>query len=282
MPFVFKKLLDHGTTNPIVARLSLQNLKILGQCEMPPDVRDKVGEVYVSSLQPKLVRCWEIQQRFRKEFNAAVDGYSPSAHGLPTQIPQIGRLAEECHNFLYEAKNYIRDLLSVANLLYGTSFKDASEFGRAKKGKLSLAQWASKTFGSADPKAMFLQEAVTVVGYLIDARNAIEHPGGHSGTLRVRNFELEPDGRLGEPVWDREKDGKIVHAISSIRADMDTTIDNLLILGEDVLVSWAADHLKAPQWMRVALVPPEQRDRQCPVKFVVTVSAELEQKLSGM
>ncbi len=280
MPFVFKKVLDHGTTNPIVARLSLQVLKILDQCDVTKDVRDEVGELYVNSLQRKLIRCWEIEQRFREEFNAAVAAYNPPARGQATQIPQVGRLEEECHNFLYEAKNYIRDLLEVVNLLYGTEFKEASEFSRAKKGRPSLVEWASKTFSGEDPKTKFLQEAVATVEHLIDARNAVEHPGGYSGTLRIDNFTLEADGKLGEPVWHREKDGKAVDAVSPIRADMDTIIHNLLVLGEDVLVSWAADHLKAPEFMRVAVVPLEGRDPKCPVKYVVTANVELERKLA--
>lgn len=34
MPFEFKKVASHGTNNPIVARLSLQNLQILEKCKV--------------------------------------------------------------------------------------------------------------------------------------------------------------------------------------------------------------------------------------------------------
>ena len=75
MPFEFKKVLEHGTTNPIVARLSLQILEILKQCNVSNDIQDKVGGLYMSSLLKKLLRCWEIEERFRKEFVAAVEKY---------------------------------------------------------------------------------------------------------------------------------------------------------------------------------------------------------------
>lgn len=281
MPFVFKKVLDHGTTNPIVARLNLQTLKLLEQCDIAEDVRHKVGELYVNSLQRKLLRCWEIEQRFRDEFDAAVVQYEPpAARGQSHHIPQIARLEEECHNFLYEAKNYIRDFLKVVNLLYGTKFSEASEFSRAKKRGLSLVDWASKTFGEDDPKTKFLREAISAVECLVDARNAVEHPGGYSGTLRIDNFALEADGKVVEPIWHREKNGKVVDAPSSIRADMKAAIHNLLLLAEDVLASWTADHLKVPELMRVAVIPSEQRDRQCPVKYVVTISVVLERELA--
>jgi len=99
MPFVFKKLLDHGTTNPIVARLSLQTLQLLNQSTATKDLRDKVGKLYVESLQRKLLRCWEISERYRQEFNTAADTYKPPTAGARSvEVPQIPRLEEECHN----------------------------------------------------------------------------------------------------------------------------------------------------------------------------------------
>jgi hypothetical protein len=282
MPFVFRTLLDHGTTNPIVARLGLQVPQILDSCNITPEVRDKVAGLYVYSLQKKLLRCWEIKERFRHEFNAAIDAYHLDAgDGQSLHIPQIMRLEEECRGFLYEIKNYIRDLLEAVNLLYGTAFREASEFSRAKKGKQSLVEFAMKTFDEQSPKTIFLREAVVTVEYLIALRNAAEHPGGHSGTLRIENFALEPDGKISEPTWHREKDGQPVNDPSSIRADMETAIHNMLFLGEDIVASWAADNLHAPELMRIAQIPEDRRDPKCPIRYVVTVRQEIEDLLSS-
>jgi hypothetical protein len=73
MPFVMSKFLEHGTSNPIVARLSLQTMRILDQCKIAQETRDKITEIYVCSLQKKLIRCWEIEERFRSEFKSAVE-----------------------------------------------------------------------------------------------------------------------------------------------------------------------------------------------------------------
>ena len=56
-------------------------------------------------------------------------------------------------------------------------------------------------------------------------------------------------------------------------------IHNLLTLGEDVLVSWAAERLQMPEAMRIALIPEGQRDPKCQIKYTVTLSKELEGKL---
>ena len=161
MPFVFKKAIEHGSTNPIVARLGLQTSGILQLCNATKDIQGKVRDLYMDSLQKKLLRCWEIEERFKKEFAAAVDKYKPpAAANAPLEVPQIARLEEECHNFLYEAKNFIRDLLKVVNHLYGTNFEEASEFSRAKKGSQSLVEFAENTFGADDGKTKMLKEAV--------------------------------------------------------------------------------------------------------------------------
>jgi hypothetical protein len=276
MAFTFKKLLDHGTTNPIVARLSLGVLQILEQCDLAKEARDAIGEIYLNSLVRKLLRCWEIKERFRTEFNAAVESYKPGS----AIVPQIPRLNEECHNFLYEAKSFIRDMLGVFNRLYGTQFAEASEYGRGRKNGKSLVEFASATFGQADPRTLFLREAAPGIDEIVANRNAVEHPGGYSGELKISNFELAQDGRFNEPIWHREKDGKRVTEPSSIRADMETIVHNLLTVSEDMLVSWANDHLRTPGLMQIGLNPEGERNPQKPLKYVVTASAKLEEMLS--
>ena len=56
MPFVFKKVLDHGTTNPIVARLSLHVLNFLYQFDVTKSVPDPLAALYLTSLLLNLLR----------------------------------------------------------------------------------------------------------------------------------------------------------------------------------------------------------------------------------
>ena len=49
---------------------------------------------------------------------------------MMVEIPHIVRLEEECHNFLYEAKNFVRDFLKAFNILYGATFAEASNYFR--------------------------------------------------------------------------------------------------------------------------------------------------------
>ena len=87
--------------------------------------------------------------------------------------------------------------MQVVNHLYGTTFGEASEFSRAKKGSQSLLEFAEKTFGADDGKTKMLKEAVPSIEELIAMRNAVEHPEGLSGKLVIANFAdcIHPGGQ---------------------------------------------------------------------------------------
>lgn len=282
MPFTFSKVLDHGTQNPIVARLTLQVSELLAQCNITEKQRDDVFDVYFNSLVRKLLRCWEIEARFKQGWESAISSYQPPEHGrVPRTLPQIDRLEEECHNFLYESKNYIRDVLKAFNLLYGTSFNEASEFSRPKRGKRSLVQFSEATFGDDDSKTRFFKGAARGLEEIVDMRNAVEHPGGYSGELMIKNISFGQGGQLAEPTWLRTANGSQVTEASTIRAELDVIIANLLALGECVVVSWAANNLKVPQFMRIAQIPEGARNPSCPIAWRVAPTAELESQLAN-
>lgn len=282
MPFGFKKVLDHGTKNPIVARLSLQTLTILKSCKIDKAISDRVGTLYLESLQKKLIRCWEINERLKAEHQKAVERYKPAPPNAPAEIPQIPRLEEEAHNFLYEVKNFIRDLLYVFNKLYGTSFEEASEFSKPRKPRKSLVEFAEETFGPDDDRTKMFKEAVPFVEQVIAGRNSVDHPNGHSGILVVKNFSRDESGKLLEPTWHREKDDKRVSEPDPIQADFETTIFNLLGLAEGVFITWAVRNLQDSDLMQIARVPEDKRDASCPVAFVVAPGEKLKVALENL
>jgi hypothetical protein len=207
----------------------------------------------------------------------------PPADAQVVEIPHVLRLEEECHNFLHGAKNFIRDLLKVFNLLYGTTFVEASEYLWPKKGKgkQSLIGFAELTFGADDPKTKVIRDFSPVVERVVTYRNAVEHEGGWSGTLRIMNFRFQPGGKILEPGWLIEKDGKNTPE-TSIGADLCGIVENLLVLAEDIFVSWAADHLRMPQFSQIYFVPEEDRDAIQPVKYVVNATQELVEKIAKL
>jgi hypothetical protein len=67
---------------------------------------------------------------------------------------------------------------------------------------------------------------------------------------------------------------------SPIGADLVGIVENLLMLGEEMIVMGANNNLRFPQFSCAAWVPEERRDRNKPIQYVVTASPELERKFA--
>jgi hypothetical protein len=99
-------------------------------------------------------------------------------------------------------------------------------------------------------------------------RNAVEHPGGRSGTLHVENFTAEVVGStvmVLEPVWYLDNDEK-----SPIIRDMPVSTDNLLTLCEQTLIL-CLEKFKKTFPIVVVEVAEADRDPNCPVRYKMTV-----------
>ena len=118
--------------------------------------------------------------------------------------------------------------------LYGTEFADASEYCWPKQGRKPLQEFAESRFGTDDAKTKFLQDLRPLVERVVSFRNAVEQPGGRSGTLQIRNFRLKPNGKISELGWCIEKDGKSSPE-TSIRGDLCSIIEGLMVLGEEIV-----------------------------------------------
>jgi hypothetical protein len=115
--YTVSKFLDHGTANPIVARLTLQTFAILDACNLSKEAADEIKVVYMHTLTKTLVRCGEIAMRYQSEFVKEMEAYKRRPPSAIVTVPSITSLEAECRNFLYEAKNFIRDTLKAFNLL---------------------------------------------------------------------------------------------------------------------------------------------------------------------
>ena len=243
---------------------------------------ESIQALYLNELTPKLLRCSQIAEKLRTETEKLAASYKPPGGAASVELPQVMQLKEECRNYLYEAKNFLRDLLKVFNLLFGTSFEEGSEWTMAKKPRPSVIEYAQANFQKQPDHIRYLQQLPRCVETFVKMRNAVEHPGGHSGDLVIRNFRFEPDGALATPDWRRDKEGKTEYGPVSIVDDMRVGVENLLILAEDILIMWAIDHAAFPGAMVVSVIPEGKRNPGCPIKYRMNLSAELLGALPGL
>lgn len=283
LPFVVSQKLDQGVANPIVARLTLQNYELLENCVIPKATAEQIQAVYLNDLTPKLLRCSQIAEKLRAETEKQAASFKrPSRGAASVTLPQVMQLDEDCRNFLYEAKNFLRDLLKVFNFLFGTNFEDGSEWTTAKKSRLSVIAYAEANFQKQPDHIRYLKQLPACTEPFVRMRNAVEHPGGHSGDLVIRNFRFEPNGALAIPDWRRDRGGTTEYGPIPIAEDMQIGVHNLLTLAEDVLVMWAVDHAATPGLMDVSVIPEAKRNPACPVKYKMGVREEVLRGLTSV
>ncbi|MGH7924513.1 MAG: hypothetical protein ACREQH_07985, partial [Candidatus Binatus sp.] len=98
------------------------------------------------------------------------------------------------------------------------------------------------------------------VGELIRKRNAAEHPGERSGTLKIENFKVTKEGYLIPPTWRRDES-----PATDVFQDLETYLDNLLTLAEEVLV-WCIFH-RTESDIQVFEIPEKDRNPTCPIRL---------------
>jgi hypothetical protein len=102
-------------------------------------------------------------------------------------------------------------------------------------------------------------------------RNAVQHPGGWSGTLHIVNYEYTPGG-IRRPVW--YLDGE---APSRMLEEMEGLCDQMLAFADE-LIALIVDHNLAPPF-QLYEIPEDKRDPNLPKSFVVGLTPDSMQKL---
>ncbi len=271
-PFVIQKISDHGTENPIVARLSLQTQDLLQWCGLSPEKKEEVFGIYFTQLQRRLLKCSDVVARLKKSRDQSISNVASVVEQGAHSAPFVINLHDELETFLFEAKLFLRDTLNVINVFFGTTFNEASVFFpiRGKKdSKSKLVSWGERTLGSDHPFVNMLSTEEYWISDIIYSRNAVEHPGGHSGTLVVENFKITPVG-LAPPTWKRV--GNEPRPSTFVFHDLDVVQHNMLTFAEDILLFGIENHPIAPQLPVVFYeIPEKERDPKCPIRFCGSV-----------
>jgi hypothetical protein len=270
MDFVVKKISNVGSSNPIVARLSLQFDEIINFYNLPDGVRKDIVHVLRNDIQQRLLACEKIAIELNNEIvdelkTIKEKGLKTQSSGKVLELPHIIRLEERIEAYLYNAKSCLRDILKIYNIVFGTDFTEA-RYDRAIK-------WASEKFGEEDALTRLLKADQGLwIPQVVKIRNAVEHPGGHSGFLRVQNFEAKLDNAqvtITEPAWGLNDDIPTI-----IRGDLLVFINNILELAEDVVLS-ALDKVGKPARLVILEIPKDQRNEEAPIRFRMGLAHEL-------
>lgn len=272
-PFIIQKISNYGTSHPVVARLMCQTMELLKWTTLDQKSRDDAATIYVG-LKDRLLKCLEVLGRLQESFNDALKVAREQQEvnaGKVNALPFLIGLEGETDTFLYETKNFLRDSVRVLNVFYGTNFSDASEWFDSK-GKTAgkISEWMKKTFGENDYFVKMMFEDAFWIEELIRKRNAVEHPGGHNGTLHRKNFAVGKDGKLIPPIWYRD-----TNEPTQILSDIEVYCHNLLTFAEELItVGCIVRNFNSPL-VTLVEIPETDRRKECPERFRVTLKQGL-------
>jgi hypothetical protein len=149
MPFVFKKILDKGASHPVVARLQIQTAELLNPTSLIPRQRQAIMQAALNASL-RLIRCYDIAEQLRAECAKAEAEHDAQDIPQAAHMPHVIGLEQKVETFLYEAKNFLRDVTGIVNAAFATTFNEASQFTTGTTSKAKITQWAEVTFGPHD------------------------------------------------------------------------------------------------------------------------------------
>jgi hypothetical protein len=152
MDLEIRKISDFGTSHVVVARLGVQSSDFINWLEIEKPARDAVTHLYVYTLTQRLLRCHDYHNGLIQRINSAFENMAPRNSPRVREVPHVIGLDGLAEGFLYEAKNYLRDLLALFQIVYGCGLKDASAFTNLKtNGDSDVVKWAAMPLGPDEP-----------------------------------------------------------------------------------------------------------------------------------
>ena len=277
MSYAVVKTSDYGTSNPIVARLSVQSRQLMEPFSISDEKKNRIWGILHDKLQQQLLNCYDIWSQVvsrELEIIAEVEekGFPTQSHGRVASIDQIENLKHLADSFLYSAKSALRDIKSMICEFHES---DSKKRKKLEDGSYEgLREWTKEKFGESDDFTRLISNDLDLwIDEVYSKRNAVEHPGGHSGHIEVSNFTAVQDSETKKwkgviPLWKRNQ-----NQISSITRDMQITIENILNFSEDILVQCL---LKSGSMVPVVFyeIEKEKRDGDCPIRLRVTLDRE--------
>lgn len=268
MSWIIQQTSTYGTRHPVVARLAVQTLELIKWSNLPDEKQKEVLHLYVNTLKPHLLTCHEILDRLQTSLKESVEKLAPQSDPRVRSIPYVPNLEVEAASFLYEVKNYLRDLLGLLRIFFGCNLKDASALYNAQgSGDSPVVAWASEQFGDKDKLTELLRSEQEWVEEWIRMRNAVEHPGEKSGTLIIHNVRPHPK-ELIAPAWSRDNRPE-----GDIFTDMQTGLHNMLTVAEELLIA-CIEKTTPHKIVTFYEIPEEKRNPDCPERFRIGLLPE--------
>lgn len=257
MTFYFTKISDVGTSNPIVARISVGLSEIIKIVQISPESRQKVIDLLFDVSQELLEAekasrevIKEIEQ-IERDLPEKMKNVPPG--GIPNSIDSVLSI-NRTRDFLKYAQSAFRKLGHILSIIFQIGNKEHRFW------------YASKELSKKLPSDAQIFE---IIGHykkwydkVMDLRDTDEHH--RASTQFITNYEIKSGKEcrfLERPMfYDKTPIYKFLIESSQM----------LLFFCEDLVLSALIEYL--PDLVEVVEIPIDKRDPTCPKRFRITLS----------
>lgn len=265
-PYTWMQVADVGSANPIIARVLLQSMDILGSAIFHPrKVDTEAVRRVLHATKESLIACEKAGHRVVAQVDAAnerlkVEGV-PRAKGgqFISPLPQVVALDAEATTFLISMKRAIQGICDLVPLFVSVEQRD--------KNFDHLQKRLTKQLGADAVLTQVVAYYAPGIRYLINLRNFQEHPTAKKRT-HVENFRVTPDGSIVEPMWYVTGE-----APAPIRDEILETIDFLVETVEWLFINLVMSAVDSRFPYVVASTPDDKLRPDYPIKYRLTFDA---------
>lgn len=243
--FKVTKILNSGTANPIVNRLSLQFFDILGRnlLALSQEDLEKIKKL-LFELMKKMLKAEEAKISYLQQEDMAIQKIL-SKNGIKFQQNAISYddptedLKKKFEDFLVNCIISIRKIVKIADIIFNKYFEDCVG---------SLAKYLRRLFDKGSPEVRMIEEDTPWVKKLFELRESVEHD---ELGLTPFNISLHPDGgvQISIPRLPDEK--------ACIREYIEVTLENCLTFCEDFIALLL--NTKCLEGVQIILIPEDMR-----------------------
>jgi hypothetical protein len=265
-----------------MARIILQTQDLAGAAKFTNEEREELLTI-CRGIAFRLVNARtvaeDIKKRSDEEFERLKAKWEPGAPVV--EIPYLINLDILFEGYFYNAKNIIRDLGGITKMLFGRRFSEASDWcTRHKNTESEVSKFLRLKAKNAHAGYASIRELIeqsrSALEMIVRVRNALEHPGGYSGTVTIANFKTMKDG-VRSPTFKFEgevTDYDVALSMSEVHNVLLHLVETILVFGLMMrfqLPNMGVKHIKpedrdptAPKAWRVVLIPPHMMDKGKP------------------
>lgn len=130
--FQVQEILNHGTSNPIVARLGPQVKELCDFYDLTKTQKTEIFDIISNKVCKHSLECYDIFKKIETkivEIDAQIGkkGLDLQSNGRFVTLPSVPNLVADAENFLYKAKSALRDLTNIFRVLFDINFKETEK-----------------------------------------------------------------------------------------------------------------------------------------------------------